>query len=150
ERRAAEASGGSTGGAPVGLCSTGASGGTAPPHSQTDVTASALNPVVEADEWRTAQSQFDEAAELIKLEPWLREVLREVQREFTCHFPVKLDNGHTRIFTGYRVQHNINRGPAKGGIRYHPDVSLNEVKALAMWMTWKCAVVNIPFGGAKG
>ncbi|TMG18183.1 MAG: Glu/Leu/Phe/Val dehydrogenase [Chloroflexi bacterium] len=109
-----------------------------------------MKPAVEADEWRTAQSQFDEAAELIRLEPWLREVLREVQREFTCHFPVKLDSGHTRIFTGYRVQHNINRGPAKGGIRYHPDVSLNEVKALAMWMTWKCAVVNIPFGGAKG
>ena len=107
-----------------------------------------LKTVEEADEWRTAQAQFDEAAELIRLEPWLREVLREVQREFTCHFPVKLDDGHTRIFTGYRVQHNINRGPAKGGIRYHPDVSLNEVKALAMWMTWKCAVVNIPFGGA--
>jgi len=63
---------------------------------------------------------------------------------------VTMDNGHLRVFTGYRVQHNINRGPAKGGIRYHPDVSLNEVKALAMWMTWKCAVVNIPFGGAKG
>src|SRR6266540_2769121 len=109
-----------------------------------------LKPAVEADEWRTAQAQFDEAAELIRLEPWLREVLREVQREFTCHSPVKLDDGHTRIFTGYRVQHNINRGPAKGGIRYHPDVSLNEVKALAMWMTWKCAVVSIPFGGAKG
>src|SRR5438552_1282013 len=109
-----------------------------------------LKPVVEADERRTAQAQFDEAAELIQLEPWLREVLREVQREFTCHFPVKMDDGHTRVFTGYRVQHNINRGPAKGGIRYHPDVSLNEVKALAMWMTWKCAVVNIPFGGAKG
>src|SRR5207249_5126775 len=81
---------------------------------------------------------------------WLREVLREVQREFTCHFPVKLDNGHTRVFTGYRVQHNINRGPAKGGIRFSPDVSLDDVRALAMWMTWKCAVVNIPFGGAKG
>src|SRR5205809_1056267 len=114
------------------------------------MSAAGLKPVEEADEWRTAQSQFDEAAELIKLEPWLREVLREVQREFTCHFPVKMDDGHTRVFTGYRVQHNINRGPAKGGIRYHPDVSLNEVKALAMWMTWKCAVVNIPFGGAKG
>ena len=107
-------------------------------------------PVVEADEWRTAQAQFDEAAELIELEPWLREVLREVQREFTCTFPVKMDSTGIRMFTGYRVQHNINRGPAKGGIRYHPDVSLNEVKALAMWMTWKCAVVNIPFGGAKG
>src|SRR6185369_7942074 len=111
---------------------------------------SATQTVVEADEWRTAQSQFDEAAELIRLEPWLREVLREVQREFTCNFPVKLDDGHTRVFTGYRVQHNINRGPAKGGIRYHPDVSLDEVKALAMWMTWKCAVVRIPYGGAKG
>ena len=114
------------------------------------MSATELRPVIEADEWRTAQAQFDEAAEIIRLEPWLREVLREVQREFTCHFPVKMDNGHTRVFTGYRVQHNINRGPAKGGIRYHPDVSLNEVKALAMWMTWKCAVVNIPFGGAKG
>jgi glutamate dehydrogenase (NAD(P)+) len=104
----------------------------------------------EADEWRTAQRQFDEAAELIGLEPDLREILREVQREFTCHFPVEMDDGRTEIFTGYRVQHNINRGPAKGGIRFHPAVSLDEVKALAMWMTWKCAVVNIPFGGAKG
>jgi glutamate dehydrogenase (NAD(P)+) len=104
----------------------------------------------EADEWRTAQRQFDEAAELIELEPELREIQREVQREFTCHFPVEMEDGRIEIFTGYRVQHNINRGPAKGGIRYHPDVSLDEVKALAMWMTWKCAVVNIPFGGAKG
>jgi glutamate dehydrogenase (NAD(P)+) len=94
--------------------------------------------------------QFDAAAEILNLEPELRRVLREVQREFTCHFPVKMDDGRIRIFTGYRVQHNINRGPAKGGIRYHPDVSLEEVKALAMWMTWKCAVVNIPYGGAKG
>ena len=104
----------------------------------------------EDDEWRTAQRQFDEAAELIGLEPDLREILREVQREFTCHFPVEMDDGRIEIFTGYRVQHNINRGPAKGGIRYHPAVSLDEVKALAMWMTWKCAVVNIPYGGAKG
>src|SRR5258707_2427606 len=106
--------------------------------------------VLEADEWRTGQSHFDKAAEIIKLEPWLREVLREVQREFACNFAVTMDDGHLRVFTGYRVQHNINRAPAKGGISYHPDVSLNEVKALAMWMTWKCAVVNIPFGGAKG
>jgi glutamate dehydrogenase (NAD(P)+) len=104
----------------------------------------------EADEWRTAQSQFDQAAELIGLEDELRLVLREVQREFTCTFPVWMDDGHIEVFTGYRVQHNIHRGPAKGGIRYHPDVSLDEVKALAMWMTWKCAVVNIPYGGAKG
>ena len=104
----------------------------------------------EANEWRTAQRQFDAAAEICGLEPQLREILREVQREFTCHFPVEMDDGRVEIFTGYRVQHNINRGPAKGGIRYHPDVSLDEVKALAMWMTWKCAVVNIPYGGAKG
>ena len=114
------------------------------------MSAAQLKPIVEADEWRTAQTQFDTAAEIIHLEPWLREVLREVQREFTCNFPVHMDNDSIRMFTGYRVQHNINRGPAKGGIRYHHDVSLNEVKALAMWMTWKCAVVNIPFGGAKG
>jgi len=104
----------------------------------------------EANEWRTAQRQFDAAAEICGLEPQLREILREVQREFTCHFPVLMDDGRVEVFTGYRVQHNINRGPAKGGIRYHPDVSLDEVKALAMWMTWKCAVVNIPYGGAKG
>jgi glutamate dehydrogenase (NAD(P)+) len=104
----------------------------------------------EADEWRTAQHQFDAAAEMIGLEPELQEVLREVQREFTCTFPVKMDDGGVEVFTGYRVQHSIHRGPAKGGIRYHPDVSLDEVKALAMWMTWKCAIVNIPYGGAKG
>jgi glutamate dehydrogenase (NAD(P)+) len=106
--------------------------------------------IEEEDEWRTAQRQFDEAAELVELEPELRQILREVQREFTCHFPVEMDDGRIEVFTGYRVQHNINRGPAKGGIRYHPAVSLDEVKALAMWMTWKCAVVNIPYGGAKG
>jgi len=104
----------------------------------------------EDSEWRTAQRQFDQAAEIIGLEPEMREILREVQREFTCNFPVQMEDGRVEVFTGYRVQHNINRGPAKGGIRYHPDVSLDEVKALAMWMTWKCAVVNIPYGGAKG
>src|SRR5207248_6052219 len=104
----------------------------------------------EADEWRTAQAQFDEAAEIIDLEPELREVLRDVQREFTCHFPVQLDDGSVRVFTGYRVQHNINRGPAKGGIRYHPDVSLNEVKALAMWRPWTRAPVNAPCAGPPG
>jgi glutamate dehydrogenase (NAD(P)+) len=104
----------------------------------------------ESNPWRTAQHQFDEAAEILKLEPGLRKILREVQREFTCHFPVQMDDKTVRNFTGFRIQHNINRGPAKGGLRFHPDVSLDEVKALAMWMTWKCAVVNIPFGGAKG
>jgi glutamate dehydrogenase (NAD(P)+) len=104
----------------------------------------------ESNPWRTAQHQFDEAAAILKLDPGLRKILREVQREFTCHFPVQMDDKSVRNFTGFRIQHNINRGPAKGGLRFHPDVSLDEVKALAMWMTWKCAVVNIPYGGAKG
>ncbi|MGH7882221.1 MAG: Glu/Leu/Phe/Val family dehydrogenase [Candidatus Dormibacteraceae bacterium] len=112
--------------------------------------SSVVAPAEEANEWRTAQHQFDQAAELIELEPELRAVLREVLREFTCNFPIEMDDGRIEVFTGYRVQHNINRGPAKGGIRYHPAVSLDEVKALAMWMTWKCAVVNLPYGGAKG
>jgi glutamate dehydrogenase (NAD(P)+) len=77
-------------------------------------------------------------------------VLREVRREFTVRFPVKMDDGSLRMFEGYRVQHNLTRGPAKGGLRFHPQVSLDEVKALAMWMTWKCAIANLPFGGAKG
>ena len=80
----------------------------------------------------------------------MRRVLREPRRELTVHFPVKMDDGSVKVFTGYRVQHNLGRGPAKGGIRYHQDVSLDEVKALAMWMTWKCAVVGIPYGGGKG
>jgi glutamate dehydrogenase (NAD(P)+) len=80
----------------------------------------------------------------------LRKVLREPRRELIVHFPVKMDDGSVQVFTGYRVQHNLGRGPAKGGIRYHQDVSLDEVKALAMWMTWKCAVVGIPYGGGKG
>src|SRR5947199_423916 len=80
----------------------------------------------------------------------MREILRQPKRELTVNFPVRLDSGRIKTFTGYRVQHNVNRGPAKGGIRFHPEVTLDEVKALAMWMTWKCAVVNIPFGGAKG
>ena len=80
----------------------------------------------------------------------LRAILRKPKRELIVNFPVRMDNGDVEMFTGYRVQHNINRGPAKGGIRFSPDVSLDEVRALAMWMTWKCAVVGIPFGGAKG
>jgi glutamate dehydrogenase (NAD(P)+) len=100
--------------------------------------------------WDVAQSQFDLAAEHLHLSPGLRKVLREPKRELTVHFPVKMDDGTVQVFTGYRVQHNLGRGPAKGGIRYHQDVTLDEVKALAMWMTWKCAVVGIPFGGGKG
>jgi glutamate dehydrogenase (NAD(P)+) len=97
-----------------------------------------------------ARSQFDSAADHIDLEPGLRAVLREAQREYTVHFPVKLDDGQVRVFTGYRVQHNVARGPAKGGLRYHPSADLDDVRALAMWMTWKCALVDVPFGGAKG
>lgn len=100
--------------------------------------------------WVSAQRQFDTAAEILSLDTSLRAVLRDVRRELLLRFPVRMDNGHIQMFEGYRVQHNVTRGPAKGGIRYHPDVSIDEVKALAMWMTWKCALVNIPYGGAKG
>lgn len=100
--------------------------------------------------YQIAQEQFDLAAEFMGLEEDLRQVLRVPKRELTTNFPVRMDDGTVKAFTGYRVQHNVTRGPGKGGIRYHQDVSLDEVRALAMWMTWKCAVVNIPFGGAKG
>src|SRR5436305_13830601 len=95
-----------------------------------------------------AVRQFDAAAERLGLSSAMCAILRKPKREIIVNFPVRLDNGEVQMFTGYRVQHNINRGPAKGGIRYSPEVSLDEVRALAMWMTWKCAVVNIPFGGA--
>jgi len=97
-----------------------------------------------------AVAQFDEAADRLGLSQAMRAILRKPKRELIVNFPVRMDNGDVEIFTGYRVQHNINRGPAKGGIRYSPEVSLDEVRALSMWMTWKCAVVSIPFGGAKG
>jgi glutamate dehydrogenase (NAD(P)+) len=100
--------------------------------------------------WHVAQRQFDLAADKLNLDPGLRRVLREPRRELTVHFPVKMDDGSVQVFTGYRVQHNLGRGPSKGGIRYHQDVTLDEIKALAMWMTWKCAVVGIPYGGGKG
>jgi glutamate dehydrogenase (NAD(P)+) len=106
--------------------------------------------VARINAWEVAQRQFDLAAERLDLDPGMRLVLREPRREFTVHFPVHMDDGSVLVFTGYRVQHNLGRGPAKGGIRYHQDVSLDEVKALAMWMTWKCAVVGIPYGGGKG
>jgi glutamate dehydrogenase (NAD(P)+) len=102
------------------------------------------------DPWLNAQRQFDAAADLLELDPGIRAFLREPQRQLIVNFPVKMDDGSTRMFEGYRVQHSLARGPAKGGIRYHQGVTLSEVKALAMWMTWKCAVVGIPFGGAKG
>jgi len=97
-----------------------------------------------------AMKQVDIAAEKLNLDPGLCEKIKQTKRELIVHFPVKMDDGSVKIFTGYRVQHNVTRGPGKGGIRYHPDVDLDEVRALAMWMTWKASVVNIPFGGAKG
>lgn len=100
--------------------------------------------------WENAVEQFNNAADKLKLEDALRRRLGTTRREITVHFPVEMDDGKIRVFTGYRVHHNTARGPAKGGIRYHPKVTLDEVKALAMWMTWKCAVVDIPFGGGKG
>ncbi|GHO89114.1 Glu/Leu/Phe/Val family dehydrogenase [Dictyobacter formicarum] len=97
-----------------------------------------------------AVQQFELAADRLELSEDMREILRKPKRELIVNFPVRLDCGRIKTMTGYRVQHNVNRGPAKGGIRYGPDVTLDEIKALAMWMTWKCAVVGIPYGGAKG
>src|SRR2546426_887052 len=99
---------------------------------------------------RIAQIQFDMAAEFLKLDPGLRQILRTPKRVLEVSLPTKMDNGQVKVFTGFRVQHNVSRGPGKGGIRYHPNVTLDEVKALAAWMTWKIATVNVPFGGAKG
>jgi glutamate dehydrogenase (NAD(P)+) len=97
-----------------------------------------------------ALTQFDAAAEYLGIEADLRAVLRVPQREYTVNFPVHMDDGSVRVFSGYRVQHNVARGPAKGGLRFHPQTDLDDVRALAMWMTWKCALVGVPFGGAKG
>ena len=98
----------------------------------------------------TALLQLNTACDFLDLDEDLRQILRFPKREVIVHFPVGMDDGSVKVFTGYRVQHSISRGPAKGGIRYHPNVTLDEVRALAMWMTWKCAVVDIPYGGAKG
>ena len=95
-----------------------------------------------------ALHQFDAAADHLGLEAGLRAILRSPQRELTVHFPVTLDDGSVQVFSGYRVQHNVARGPAKGGLRYHPATDLDDVRALAMWMTWECALVDVPFGGA--
>ncbi len=104
----------------------------------------------ELNPWLAAEARFEEAAEKLGLDDGMRKILRTPAREITTSIPVQLDDGRLEVFTGYRVQHSIARGPAKGGIRYAPDLTLDEVRALAAWMTWKCAVVNIPFGGGKG
>ena len=104
----------------------------------------------EINPWEAQEARFDFAARKLNLEEGLWKLLRTPAREIIVHFPVTMDDGHIEIFTGFRVQHSIARGPGKGGIRYSPAVTLDEVRALASWMTWKCAVVNIPFGGAKG
>ena len=109
-----------------------------------------MAPREDLNPYRIAQMQFDMAAEFLKLDPGLRQILRTPRRVMEVAIPVKLDNGQVKVFTGFRVQHNIARGPAKGGIRFHPNLTLDEVRALASWMTWKTATVNIPYGGAKG
>ena len=112
------------------------------------MTAPEVAPVLDA--WAVAQRQFDIAADRLDLDPGLRAILREAERELIVSVPVTMDDGSVKVFSGYRVQHNLGRGPSKGGLRYHPDVTLNEIRALAMWMTWNCAVVGIPYGGGKG
>src|SRR6266571_3837232 len=100
--------------------------------------------------YEMALENFDFAADQLELDRDMRMMLRYPERCLTVNFPVRMDDGHIERFDGYRVHYNTARGPAKGGIRYHPHVTLDEVKALACWMTWKCAIVNIPFGGGKG
>ena len=109
-----------------------------------------IAPREDLNPYRIAQIQFDIAAEYLKLDQGLRQILRTPKRVLEVSIPTKMDNGQVKVFSGYRVQHNVARGPAKGGIRYHPAVTLDEVKALAAWMTWKTATVNIPYGGGKG
>ena len=104
----------------------------------------------EINPWEAQSARFDFAARKLNLDEGLWKLLRSPSREVIVHFPVPMDDGRIELFTGFRVQHSIARGPCKGGLRYSPEVTLEEVRALASWMTWKCAVVNIPFGGAKG
>src|SRR6266699_2598222 len=109
-----------------------------------------IREIKEDNPFESMMSRFDRAAQLLDLDPDLYAVMRVPNRELKVYIPTRMDSGRIQVFEGYRVQHNFARGPAKGGIRYSPDVSLDEIRALAAWMTWKCAVVNVPFGGAKG
>ncbi len=104
----------------------------------------------ESNPWQAQAARFEQAATKLNLDKGLWKILSQPSREIIVHIPVQMDDGRMELFTGYRVQHSTARGPAKGGLRYSPEVNLDEVRALAAWMTWKCAVVNIPFGGAKG
>jgi glutamate dehydrogenase (NAD(P)+) len=112
--------------------------------------STAIDPHMETNPWEAQAVRFELAARKLNLDPGLWKILSQPSREITVHIPVQMDDGRIELFTGYRVQHSMARGPAKGGIRYAPEVNLDEVRALAAWMTWKCAVVDIPFGGAKG
>jgi glutamate dehydrogenase (NAD(P)+) len=116
----------------------------------TFATSAPISSENEHNPWLAAAARFDEAATRLNLDDGMRKVLGTPNKELTVNIPVQLDDGRIEVFTGYRVQHSLARGPAKGGIRFAPDVTLDEVRALASWMTWKCAVVNIPFGGGKG
>jgi len=109
-----------------------------------------IREIKEANPFESMMSRFDRAAQLLQLDPDLYAVMRVPNRELKVYIPTRMDSGRIQVFEGFRVQHNFARGPAKGGIRYSPDVTIEEVRALAAWMTWKCAVVNVPFGGAKG
>src|SRR3982750_1657448 len=109
-----------------------------------------IREIKEENPFESMMSRFDRAAQLLNLDPDLYAVMRVPNRELKVYIPTRMDSGRMQVFEGYRVQHNFARGPAKGGIRYSPDVNIDEIRALAAWMTWKCAVVNVPFGGAKG
>src|SRR5207253_606062 len=122
----------------------------APRAAESHPAGAAVEVAEDLNPFRIAMRQFDTAAEKLELSEGLRELLRRPRRALSLSLPIKMDDSSLRVFQGYRVQHNSSRGPCKGGIRYHPNVTFDEVKALASWMTWKCATVNIPFGGAKG
>src|SRR5258708_5048617 len=109
-----------------------------------------IKEIKEDNPFESMMSRFDRAAQLLNLDPDLYAVMRVPNRELKVYIPTRMDSGRIQVFEGFRVQHNFARGPAKGGIRYSPDVNIDEIRALAAWMTWKCAVVNVPFGGAKG
>ncbi|OGW59453.1 MAG: glutamate dehydrogenase [Nitrospirae bacterium RBG_16_64_22] len=109
-----------------------------------------ISPEFDTTTYRMAMAQFDQAAARMDLDPNVRARLKKPSRSLIVHMPIRMDDGTVRVFEGYRVQHDNSLGPTKGGIRYHPEVNLGEVAALAMWMTWKCALVGLPYGGAKG